>query len=527
MPLSPLRPVKSPFKSAATQVSQLRVSPAPVGGLNFRDSIADMPIQDAVILRNMIPKRTGVQLRAGWQYTCEALDEPIGSLFSYNAGDNSKLFAASGGGIWDVTGDTPTEEDGPEGSDNDIWITTQFSNGAGNFLLAVSPGAGYWTYDGTSWTEQTITGMSAEPTSVMVWKNRVWFTVADESNVYYLDTIDAITGTAVPFEMGSVLRNGGYIRGLINWTMDAGIGIDDYLIVVGSEGDVAVWQGTDPTDATSFAQKGIWYIGPVPAKGNFFTSYGGDVMLLSELGLVPVSRLVNGQFSADLSQGPSAKVQAVLSPLISKYRDDAAFDVQVITSQEILLIKLPPQKQIYEQYAMNVNTGSWCTLSNMPMTACCLFGGKFYFATDDKRVALGFHGELDQVDTDGTLGEAVLGEVQTAFNAYDTPGQLKQFVMARPIFICTQPPAIKLRLNTQYSTQGVAGSPSFVPVSNAEWDVDKWNLAKWASPTNVYQLWVGVRGLGYYGALRMRVRGLGGSTSLSSFHVMGQIGGVM
>jgi len=527
MPLVPLRQTKSPIKSATSQVALLRMSPAPVGGLNFRDSIANMPVQDALILKNFIPKRTGTELRAGWQYKTEALENPIGSMFSYNAGENSKLFAASNGGIWDVTVEEPVLESGPSGSNDNIWVTTQFSNGAGNFLLAVSPGAGYWTYDGTTWTQQTITGMTGEPTSVMVWKNRVWFTVEDDSQVYYLDTIDAITGTAVAFEMGSVLRNGGHIRALINWTMDAGVGIDDYLVVVGSEGDVAVWQGTDPTDPTQFGQKGIWYVGPIPNHGNFFTSYGGDVMLLSELGLVPISRLVNGQFSADLSQGPSAKVQPVLSPLVTKLRDVSAFDLQVIASQEILLIKLPPQGAAYEQYAMNVNSGAWCTLNNMPMTACCLFGGKFYFATDDNRVALGFTGSLDQVEVDGSLGEAVQGDVQTAFNAYDAPGQLKQFVMARPIFICTQPPSIKVRLNTQYSTQGVAGSPSFVAELNPEWDVDKWNIARWASASNVYQIWVGVTGLGYYGSLRMRVRGLGGSTTFSSFHVMGQIGGVM
>lgn len=527
MPLVPLRSKKSPVKSAASQVALLRMSPAPVGGLNYRDSIADMPVQDALILKNFIPKRTGTQLRAGWQYKTEELDEPIGSMFGYNAGENSKLFAASAGGIWNVTNEEPVEEDGPTGSDNDIWVTTQFSNGSGNYLLAVSPGAGYWTYDGTTWTQQTITGMSAEPTSVMVWKNRVWFTVQNESKVYYLDTIDAITGTAVAFEMGSVLRSGGYVRGLINWTLDGGYGLDDYLVVIGSEGDVAVWQGTDPTDPDKFGQTGIWYVGPIPTYGNFFVTYGGDVMLLSELGLVPLSKLVNGQFSADLSQGPSSKVQPVLSPLIAKWRDTPAFDVQVVAGQEILLIKLPPQGAAYEQYAMNVNSGAWCTLNNMPMTACCLFGGRFYFATDDNRVALGFTGSLDQVEVDGSLGEAVQGDVQTAFNAYDAPGQLKQFVMARPIFICTQPPSIKVRLNTQYSTQGVAGSPSFVAELNPEWDVDKWNIARWASASNVYQIWVGVTGLGYYGSLRMRVRGLGGSTTFSSFHVMGQIGGVM
>lgn len=528
MPLTPLRSNKSPRKSAASQVAMLRMSPAPVGGLNYRDSIAAMPVQDALILDNFIPKRTGAQLRAGWQYHTDALEESIPSLFSYNSSiGESKLFAASAGDIWDVTDETPAVSQSATGSDEDLWSTVQFSNNAGNFLLAVSPGAGYWTYDGTSWTQQSPTGLPADPTSVMVWKNRVWFTIKDSSEVYYMRDVDAITGHADPFQMGQMLRNGGHVCALINWTLDSGLGVDDYLVVVGTEGDVSVWQGTDPADPNDFGQKGVWYIGPVPKYGRFYTSYGGEVMILSELGLIPVSRLVNGQFSADLSQGPSAKVQPVLSPLVTKLKDEAAFDLQIITAQEILMVKLPPQGAVYQQYAMNVGTGAWCSLSSMPIVSCCLFQGKFYFATDDNRVAVGFTGELDQVETDGSVGQPVDGEMQPAFNPYDTPGQLKQFLMARPIFIARQAPAIKARLNTQYSTRNVAGFPSFVKGPSTEWDDGKWNLAQWSSLSSVYETWIGITGLGYYGSLRMRVRGLGGTTTFSSYHIMGQMGGVM
>jgi len=529
MPLIAPRPNRVPKKSAASGVSRMVSSPAPIGGLNFRDSVTQMPVEDATLLRNFLPRRTGVSLRPGWKYHTTALPDDIGSLFAYNAGggQDGRLFAASGGDLWNVTETQPEISASGTGSLLDDWDTVQFANPAGNFLLAVSPGAGYWTYDGSTWTHQAVVGLPANPTRVWVWKRRVWFAVEDSSQVFYLDTVDSITGTAVAFEMGSMLNHGGNICAGMNWTMDAGVGIDDFMVVIGTEGDVSVWQGTDPTSAATFGLKGFWYVGPVPRKGRFFTSYGGDVMILSELGLVPLSKLVNGQFSVDLSQGPSAKVQPVLSPLISELKDLPSFDLQTIPSQEILLIRLPPQGALYQQYAMNVTTGAWSTLHDMSMTASSLFGGDFYFATDSRRVALGFYGDLDAVETDGTLGEAVTGELQPAFNAYETPGILKQFVMARPIFVCEQPPSIKVRLNTQYSMRGVAGSPSFTPDPQSEWDQSKWDIGRWASSSNVAEIWVGVRGLGYYGALRMRVRGAGGSTSFSSYHVMAQLGGAM
>lgn len=528
MPLQPIRSFKGPRLSAATQTSQLNVAPPPVGGLNFRDPINAMPITDAMVLRNLIPNKTGCTLRKGYQYHTTALDEPIVSLFSYNSADGTtnKLFAASDGSIWDVTDEEPVISEEDTGSDEDQWNTTQFANGSGNYLLAVSPGAGYWTYDGTTWTQQSVTNLPDNPTSVAVFKNRVWFTIKDSSSVWYLDTIDAITGTAQEFVMGSLLRNGGYIRGLINWTVDAGVSFDDFLVVVGSEGDLGVWQGTDPSDATKFALKGVWYVGPVPKYGRFFTAYGGDVLIISTLGLVEMSKLVNGQF-VNTQQGPSAKIETVLGPIIKQYINDPSFDVQIVADSEVLILKLPPQNNNYIQYVMNVNTASWCTFSNMPMVCTALFSGKLYFATDSYRVAKGLYEELDQVETDGEGGQPIEGEVQVAFNDFGSPGQLKQFVMVKPIFTAPQSPSVKLRMNTQYSFQPVAGSPAFVRDESSYWDEAKWNLATWSSATNTYESWYGIRGLGYYGALRMRMRGFGGTTNFYSYHIMNQIGGVM
>lgn len=528
MPLIPLKPWKAPRRTAAAQVSNLFVVPAPVGGLNYRDPISNMAPTDALVLRNFIPKQTGAELRKGWQYHTDPLEDPVVSIFSYNAPDpgDNKVFAASAGNIWDVTVNPPTVSQTATGSTDNVWNTTQFATTSGMYLLAVSPGAGYWTYDGATWTQQSVTGLPADPTSVAVWKNRVWFTAKDSASVYYLDTVDAIAGTATEFPMGSILRNGGYVRGLVNWTLDAGVGIDDYLVVVGSQGDIGVWQGTDPSDPSKFGLKGVWYVGPVPKYGRFFTNFGGDVMLLSELGLVPMSRLVNGQFS-EIQPGPSQKIQSLLSPIIGEYRDDVQWDLFLVPDSDVLVIKPPEISGRFVQYAMNVNTGAWCTLSEIPMVAAALLNGEVYFATDDNRVAKAFVGELDQVAVDGTGGEAVEGELQTAFNAFGTPGQLKRFSMVRPVFLARQPPSLKLRLNTQYSFQSVAGSPSFTGEERSEWDDAEWNLARWGSASNTYEIWVGVTGLGYYGALRMRIRGLGGTTLFASFHAMSELGGVM
>ena len=536
MPLKPLAPFKTPQRVAAAQVAQVSVLPAPTGGLNYRDPIAAMTPQDALVLTNLIPRQLGVELRKGWQaysepVLVEGVAESVETVFGYTAPNplNNKVFMAANGNIYDVTaGGVPTVAVTGTGSTDDEWWTTQFSTAADTFLLAVSPGAGYWTYStGSGWVNRTATttNMTTSVRTVAVWKRRVWFTFKDSSNVAYMDNVDAITGTVTSFPMGSILRNGGYVSAMFNWTIDAGFSVDDFLVAVGSEGDVGVWEGTDPTSAETFRLKGAWYVGPVPRHGQFFTPFGGDVMIVSELGLVPMSKLIAGQYTQDQQIGPASKIQSVFAPLVRRLLSEPYFNVFVVPNSEVLVIKLPADGGTYRQFAMNVTTGAWCQFVGMPMRDAAVIGGQLYFGTTDGFVCKGLYGNKDSADFNGDGGNYVEGEVQTSFQNFGTPGQLKKFGMVRPIFLATAAPAIKLQVNTQFQLTPVGGSPFFTEGENALWDLATWNTATWVGQ-NTYQGWAGTAGLGYYGSLRMRVRGLP-ATIFTSAHMMTELGGVM
>ena len=112
MPLIPLAPFKVPRRAAAAQTAQLQVIPAPVGGLNYRDSIAAMSPSDALALTNFIPKQQGVELRRGWKVFADPIEgvTTTESVFGYRAPSsaNDKKFMAAGGKIYDVTSGTMT-----------------------------------------------------------------------------------------------------------------------------------------------------------------------------------------------------------------------------------------------------------------------------------------------------------------------------------------------------------------------------------------------------------------------------------
>lgn len=531
MPSIPLAPFRVPRRAASAQTAQVFNIPPPVGGLNYRDPISAMDPKDALILNNFIPRQQGVEMRKGWKVHTDTISLPIESIFTFKGplgSEDDMVFAAANGNIYDVTVDPPSTLVSATGSDADEWNTTQFSTPADTFLLAVSPGAGYWTYDtGTGWVDRTAacTGLPTNVKTVAVWKQRVWFTAEGDPNVYYMDAVDTIVGAVTSFPMGSFLRNGGYTRALVNWTMDAGFSIDDYLIAIGSEGDVVVWQGTDPTSTDTFGIKGTWYLGPVPAHGTFFTNFGGDVMVISQQGLVPMSKLVSGQFS-DVQVSPASKVQSVLQPLIQELLNEKFWGIYPVAASEILMIKLPSQTGTYRQFCMNVITGAWCTFTGIPMRCAALLGGALYFGTLDGRTGIALTGEKDEALVDGTGGDFIQADVQTAFQSFDTPAQLKKFGMARPIFIAPSAPSVKLRINTQYTFSNVAGSPSYTGIAEAKWDEAVWNTARWVGDANTYQAWVGTTGVGYYAALRMKVRGAPG-TVFTSCHQLTELGGIL
>lgn len=534
MPLIPIKPFKTPRKAAAAQTAQVAVIPAPTGGLNYRDPIAAMTPADALVMTNLIPRQQGVELRKGYQNYADPVSgagNSVDSVFSYKAPNsaNDKVFVAVAGNIYDVTsGGAPVLAVTGTGSTDDEWWTTQFSTAADTFLLAVSPGAGYWTYSTTSgWVNRTgATGnMTTDVRTVAVWKRRVWFTFKNNSNVFYMDHVDSIAGNVVSFPMGSILRNGGYVSALINWTMDAGLSIDDYLVAIGTEGDVAVWEGTDPGNASTFQIKGVWYVGPVPHHGVYFTPFGGDVMIVSELGLVPMSKLITGQYTQDQQIGPASKIQSVFAPLVRKLIDQRYFDVFVVPSSEVLVIKLPADGGTYRQFAMNVTTGAWCQFVGIPMRSVAVINGELFFGTEDGFTCKGLYGDRDGVDSVGTGGNYVEGDMQTSFQSFGTPAQLKKFGMVRPVFIATAAPSVKLQINTQFLLSPVGGSPFFAGTDNGIWDASVWNAASWVGQ-NTYQAWYGTAGLGYYGSLRMKVRGLP-ATVFTSAHMMTELGGVM
>jgi hypothetical protein len=81
---------------------------APIGGWNARDSVAQMPVTDAVTLTNLYPTPTDVQLRKGYSKKSIGITGKVNTLMNYAGANTQKLFAAAGTAIYNCDTATAT-----------------------------------------------------------------------------------------------------------------------------------------------------------------------------------------------------------------------------------------------------------------------------------------------------------------------------------------------------------------------------------------------------------------------------------
>src|SRR3546814_16537503 len=101
-----------------------------------------------------------------------------------------------------------------------------------------------------------------------------------------MDSADIIGVSAEPFTVGVVVVRGGALRFGSAWTIDSSSdsGLSEQNIFVSTEGEVAVYQGSDPGEAATWSKVGVYRIGkPLGARAHF--RGGGDIAIAtSEIG---------------------------------------------------------------------------------------------------------------------------------------------------------------------------------------------------------------------------------------------------
>ena len=572
--------------------------PAPIGGWNGRDSLAQMAPTDAVQMVNWYPTPTDVTMRKGYTKSSTGITGAVNTLMNYPTTSGYKLFAAAGIRIYDATSSSATQV--YTGLTLDKLQYVNITNTAGSFLVTCNGADPVTIYDGSNWftvattsTAQTIstithvgttatlttasphglitgnrvtisgatpsdyngtyvitkTGastftyvMTTTPASnatvvgtyttigitgvdsstfinVNLFKNRLYFTQKNTLACWYLD-VNAIGGAANPLYFGSIARNGGYLQAMGTWTLDAGQGADDYAVFVTSMGEVIVYNGTDPTSATTWELKGVWQLGQTFNRKCFF-KWSGDLLLLTQDGLVPLASALQSS-RLDPRVNLTDKIYYPISQAATNYYSNFGWQIQYFASENMLILNIPTNSGM-EQYVMHTITKSWARFTGIQAYCWEVSGdNSMHFGGD------GFVGNFYTASSDA--GANITAAVQQAYSYFDTPGQNKRFTMVRPILQSDGgTPSVLCGLSVDFQPIDNTGAISFNPSSQSVgvWDAAKWDANNWGGGLITTRIWQGVTGIGFAGSINLTAVAQGIELHWASTDYVFEPGGVL
>lgn len=504
------------LKKGKPRVSGSASFPAPVGGWNARDPLPNMATNDALILDNWFPRTADVMIRKGYTDWATGLPSQVNTLMTYNGAMSSSMFAASSSGIYEVTSQGPVGAPAYTGLTSSKFNYINYSNAGGNFLIAVNGVDSALLYNGITWSNPAITGIATSSLShLTAWKRRIFFVEKDSMSVWYLG-IDAISGAASEINFGPLFKKGGKIVAVANWTIDGGYGMDDQLVIVTSRGEVAVYRGTDPSNASDFLLVGVYELG-APVSDKCFVKYAGDLVLMTLDGFLPLSKALT---STRVDQGIaiSDKISGALASATTNYKDNFGWHPLFFPKHDMLLFNIPIMPGVEtHQYVMDTLTGAWCRFKGWQANCFELLDDDMYFGSSGK-VCKAWDGESDG-------GTAITAEVKTSFNYFGTMGQNKQWKMARPIFTSNEVPSPLFGLNVDFQDADITTSTTITNPAGL-WDVGLWDLALWGGDT-IYKSWQSIQGIGFCAALRIKISSTTITLTWAATDYVFEVGGIV
>jgi len=447
-----------------------------------------MPELDAYKLNNWFPRGSYLQARGGSASWATGMSGTVKTLFQHKPiSGTDKLFAATDAGIYDIT------VTGPVGAlavalTNGFWNTVNITNSAGTtYNWGCNGQDGVFVYSG-SWTNITagITGVDAH-TLIFPWlfKHRIFAIQKNTMNAWFLP-IDSIQGAASQFPLGNLFKRGGYLVSGTNWTLDAGDGPDDYCVFITSEGEIAVYAGTDPSSASSIGLVGVYYVGR-PLGNRCFVRLGGDVIVMVESGFHQLSKLLQAG-SVNFNTALTRKIQPTITDEARRFFSENSWCGVVYPQYDAFIANIPQGLADNIQYAMNTVTGALCSFSGWNAKCFEVFQGVLYFGSTNGVAWRAWDGDISADN-----GQDVVALCAQAYNYFGRASRVKKCGVFRPLL--SYDGTVELRTAISADFQGLLVPASITPRASSTagpvWNVSPWDTTPWSVGQQLYKYWRG------------------------------------
>ena len=476
--------------------SRVVTLPPPVGGWNTRDPLPEMPPKDAIHLTNMIPGVAEVRLRNGSADHATGLLTFVETLMVHSGVDGTeKLFAAVPTKIFNVTTAGAVGAADISSLTNGRWQHTMFGTAAGNYLVAVNGADAGRYYDGTTWASLSITGVaSTDLVNVTPHVGRLWFVEKNKLDAWYLD-VSAISGAATKLPIGQFCRLGGYLLAMGSWSVDGGSGMNDNAVFITSNGEVVVYQGTDPSSSSTWSLVGVFRIAE-PIGRRCVIKAGPDLAIITSAGVLPLSRVLSVNLSAQKSFSFSDKISPSFETAYRVSKDSHGWQIIEWPRANLIVCNIPITERIEQhQYVANVLTGAWAPWEGLNAGCWALMAGTLYYGNNS--------GTVRKFGSDWLDGTASISfRIQQAYTNFGG-SNVKRFLAARPLLTAPASFTPSIAIQVDFNTELLSLPGTSADSQASFWDTSPWDTSDWDETSEPTSIWQAVTGVGQVGSITM------------------------
>jgi hypothetical protein len=484
------------------QVVNARTIPAPIGGWDAQSPLAAMPPQNAIILDNWIPRSGYCEIRRGYIPQQTGTPGPVESMMAFRGGPTGdSLFAAADGNLYDVTTQgAPLGSPVYSGATSNRWNYTSFANAAGEWLIAVNGVDTPIGYNAGTWaTLPTITGSSGPITlnpnnlyAVTPHQGRLLFTEANSLHVWF-PAAGAVGGAMQLLDLGSVFSKGGRLIGVSTWSWQFGVTADEYAVFLTDQGQIALYAGIDPSQASDWALTGVYNFGP-PIGPKALLSYGADLVIITTDGIIPLSQALKLDRTQDNTVALTSMIKDAFSSAVRAYSmnygwqgilypGDTTSNDTTADGGSLGIFNIPiTTLGTSEQYVSNLSTGAWCRFVGINSFCWEIANNAVYFGSTNGV----YQWDIGADDN----GEIITAESKSAFSSFGLAVN-KQFTMIRPLLNCSAIVQPAVDIDVEYQNAVPVAQPTVVDLGQ--------------TVTEIRFDWTSVGAIGYVGAPHMVV----------------------
>jgi hypothetical protein len=487
---------------------------APVGGWRTDVTLVEMPPTAASTLVNFFPETGFIRARNGSQPWLTGIVASIQTLMAYS-GLQQKLFAVAGTGIFDAT------IAGVVGASvftitNSYLSFANFTNAASHWLVCVNGSDSPFLYNGSTWAATAITGPT-DPTQLFVvanYRERLWFLEKGTTNLWFLPT-DGIAGAAQSVNLGDVMRFGGLPIAINTWTMQVATGVQQVLCILSSEGELVIYQGSDPTTSTDWSLLGTFKL-PYPlGLDRSMYQIGGDLAIMTVEGIVPASQAITLDPAA---VGQAAMTKAIgptwVTTVQSVGRNTPGWQFMTYPPKRLAIVNVPdPELGVY-QFVMNTESLAWTQFNGLPATSWAALSGNLYFGTATNGVWQGNVGSSDGTSPIDCLSVGAWQRMGDGLAPKNT-------TLVGVDCILDSNVSLYAGVSFDYAPKKPSAlGISSISVAAALWDIALWDVAQWSGVSPV-RLIADASGEGVVFAPTVRALIRGSASSPSNCQILG------